>query len=73
MPAMTGRELRVMRSGALQPYWGKTGHYTMEFFSAARRLYEQSGFVPSGPFGGYTDDPLSVSYTLALAERDPVS
>ncbi len=27
---------------------------------AAIRLYERCGFTPSGPFGAYRDDPLSV-------------
>lgn len=38
----------------------------MAFFAPARRLYERSGFEPCGPFGAYTDDPLSAYYTLVL-------
>ncbi|MDN4613932.1 GNAT family N-acetyltransferase [Leifsonia sp. F6_8S_P_1B] len=38
----------------------------MDFFAPARRLYERAGFTPSGPFGKYTDDPLSAYYTLEL-------
>ncbi|WP_431218798.1 GNAT family N-acetyltransferase [Leifsonia xyli] len=38
----------------------------MDFFAPARRLYERAGFTPCGPFGKYTDDPLSVYYTIAI-------
>jgi putative acetyltransferase len=38
----------------------------MDFFAAARRLYERAGFEPCGPFGKYTADPLSAYYTLAV-------
>jgi len=36
------------------------------YFAPARRLYERHGFVRRGPFGDYTDDPLSVFYELDL-------
>lgn len=35
-------------------------------FAAARRLYEQMGFVYCGPFAGYAEDPYSVFMTLRL-------
>ncbi|MFJ8894945.1 GNAT family N-acetyltransferase [Leifsonia sp. NPDC102414] len=39
---------------------------SMAFFAPARRLYARAGFVESGPFGSYTDDPNSAFLTLAL-------
>ena len=36
-------------------------------FEAAHALYQRFGFVASGPFGTYTDDPFSRYYTLDLA------
>ena len=38
-------------------------------FDPAHRLYESVGFVRSGPFGGYLEDPNSVFMTLALVMR----
>ncbi len=40
---------------------------SMEAFEPARRLYESAGFVATGPFGSYVDDPNSIFMTLALA------
>ncbi|MFE5309087.1 GNAT family N-acetyltransferase [Isoptericola sp. NPDC056605] len=37
-----------------------------EYFAPARRLYARHGFVPCGPFGGYSPDPCSVFRTLDL-------
>ena len=39
---------------------------SMEFFAAARALYERAGFVECPPFGSYVDDPNSVFMTLSL-------
>jgi putative acetyltransferase len=36
------------------------------FFDPAVRLYERHGFVPTGPFAGYTDDPHSRYLLLEL-------
>lgn len=36
------------------------------FFAPARALYARHGFVPCGPFDGYTNDPNSVYLTLSL-------
>ncbi|WP_375389298.1 GNAT family N-acetyltransferase [uncultured Amnibacterium sp.] len=36
------------------------------FFDAAVRLYERHGFVPTGPFAGYTADPHSRYLALDL-------
>jgi len=35
-------------------------------FQAALSLYESEGFVPSGPFGGYSDTPFTRFFTRAL-------
>lgn len=39
---------------------------SMDFFEPARRLYRKFGFVPCGPFSGYTEDPNSVFMTMQL-------
>jgi putative acetyltransferase len=35
-------------------------------FAPARRLYERNGFLPSGPFGAYREDPHSAYYRLDI-------
>jgi putative acetyltransferase len=40
-----------------------------EAFAAAHALYERFGFVESGPFADYIDDPFSVFMTMELSER----
>ena len=35
-------------------------------FQAALSLYESEGFVPCGPFGGYSDTPFTRFFTRAL-------
>jgi putative acetyltransferase len=35
-------------------------------FDPARQLYASAGFVPCGPFEGYSDDPFSVFMTRVL-------
>ena len=35
-------------------------------FAPARAMYERAGFVPCGPFAGYSDESFSRYYTLAL-------
>jgi putative acetyltransferase len=37
-----------------------------DYFAPARRLYERHGFAVRPPFAGYTLDPNSVFYELAL-------
>lgn len=44
---------------------------SMEFFAAARRLYEACGFRPCAPFGNYKPDPNSVFMTKPLDELAP--
>ena len=39
---------------------------SMAAFEPAHRLYESAGFVRTGPFGSYTDDPNSVFMTLTI-------
>ena len=38
-------------------------------FDAAHALYARFGFVPCGPFAGYTDDSFSRFFRLGLADR----
>lgn len=42
----------------------ETGNH--EPFAAARALYRRMGFVPCGPFAGYSDESFSTYFTLAL-------
>jgi len=46
---------------------------SMEFFAAARRLYEANGFKPCAPFGNYKPDPNSVFMTKEIGELAPNS
>jgi len=39
---------------------------SMEFFDPARKLYSSFGFVLSGPFGDYVEDPNSVFMTSEI-------
>ncbi|MGZ4368492.1 MAG: GNAT family N-acetyltransferase, partial [Gaiellaceae bacterium] len=41
---------------------------TMAAFGPARSLYSKAGFVRCEPFGGYTDNPISICMTIELAE-----
>jgi putative acetyltransferase len=41
---------------------------SMDFFAAARTLYESAGFTRCLPFGDYVDDPNSVFMTKLLAD-----
>ncbi|MGC4175849.1 GNAT family N-acetyltransferase [Demequina sp.] len=40
---------------------------TQQYFAAAHRLYERSGFTECEPFGTYAEDPFSRFYTLELS------
>jgi putative acetyltransferase len=42
----------------------ETGTY--DAFAPARAMYEQAGFVPCPPFGGYTPNPFSICMTIEL-------
>ncbi len=39
---------------------------SMEAFAPARALYARFGFVETGPFGDYAEDPFSAFMTLVL-------
>jgi len=39
---------------------------SQEYFAAAHRLYERTGFEPCAPFGTYVEDPYARFYTLEL-------
>lgn len=39
---------------------------SQDYFAAARRLYARHGFVETGPFGTYVEDPHSTFMRLAL-------
>lgn len=39
---------------------------SMDYFAAARKLYERVGFKPCGPFADYGDDPNSIFMTMRL-------
>lgn len=39
---------------------------SMQFFEPARKLYSSFGFVESGPFGSYVEDPNSVFMTRCI-------
>jgi putative acetyltransferase len=56
--------LAEARARGLTSVWLETG--SSDEFAAARRLYERAGFVLTGPFGDYTEDPFSVFMTLTL-------
>ena len=40
---------------------------SMAAFEPARRLYASAGFIETGPFGSYVEDPHSSFMTLALS------
>ena len=46
---------------------------SMPAFFPAHRLYESAGFVRTGPFGDYVEDPNSVFMTLALEASAPLA
>lgn len=52
------------RALGIRSLWLETGSATE--FAPAQRLYESEGFVRTGPFDAYTDDPFSVFMTLVL-------
>jgi putative acetyltransferase len=42
-------------------------------FVPAHRLYESAGFMRTGPFGAYAEDPNSIFMTLVLAPLPPTA
>ncbi|MGI4779040.1 MAG: GNAT family N-acetyltransferase [Janthinobacterium lividum] len=57
--------LDVARSRGYERLSLETG--AVAAFVPAHRLYENAGFVRSGPFGNYVEDPHSVFMTLDLS------
>lgn len=52
------------RARGMTSLWLETG--SSPAFEPALRLYERAGFVRTGPFGDYTDDPFSVFLTREI-------
>lgn len=52
------------RARGMTSLWMETG--SSPAFEPALRLYERAGFVRTGPFGDYTDDPFSVFLTREI-------
>ena len=64
--AILMRIIEVARSRGYERLSLETG--TVAAFVPAHRLYESVGFVPTGPFGTYLEDPNSMFMTLSLAK-----
>ena len=62
--ALLDHALAQARARGLTSVWLETG--STDEFLAAHRLYESAGFVRTGPFEDYADDPFSVFMTLTL-------
>ncbi|WP_460772216.1 GNAT family N-acetyltransferase [Microbacterium sp. GXF7504] len=62
--AILRRIVTAARAEGMTALWLETGSGPQ--FLPARRLYESEGFARCGPFADYTDDPLSVYFTLPL-------
>lgn len=56
--------LDVAKARGYTGLWLETG--SMDAFIPARRLYESYGFVFTGPFGDYAEDPNSVFMHLQI-------
>ena len=52
------------RERGMKSLWLETG--SPDDFLPARRLYESEGFVETGPFGDYPENPFSVFMTRTL-------
>ena len=59
--AMLERLIELAQSQGMKRLSLETGNSPL--FTAANRLYERSGFVRCGPFGGYSDTPFTNFYT----------
>ena len=64
--AILMRIIEVARSRGYERLSLETG--TVAAFVPAHRLYESVGFLRTGPFGAYVEDPNSVFMTLSLAK-----
>lgn len=68
-------DLRIASADSTEPDLARRRGYravhletgAQDFFAPARRLYEAHGFVATGPFGTYVEDPASVFMRLDLA------
>ena len=62
--AMLRHLLAEARARGMRTLWLETG--STDDFVPARRLYASEGFVETGPFGDYPENPFSVFMTLTL-------
>jgi putative acetyltransferase len=62
--AMLERLIDIARSQGMRRLSLETGNSAL--FSAANCLYETSGFVRCGPFGGYPDTPFTHFFTREI-------
>lgn len=62
--ALLSHIIDVARSRGYERLSLETG--SMAAFTPAHRLYASAGFVETGPFGAYAEDPNSVFMTLVL-------
>jgi putative acetyltransferase len=62
--ALMNRLVAEARTRGFRHLWIETG--TSEHYAPAQRLYERSGFTPTGPFANYTEDPNSYYMTRSL-------
>lgn len=56
--------IETARTRNYESLWLETGVHPD--FAPARKLYKKHGFVETGPFGDYTEDPHSLFMTLPL-------
>ena len=61
---MLARLIDLARSQGMTKLSLETGNSPL--FAAANRLYEHSGFVRCGPFGGYPNTPFTHFYTREI-------
>lgn len=66
--ALLAHIIAEARSRGYQRLSLETG--SMDSFAAAKRMYEQFGFVYCGPFADYVLDPYSVFMTMELTQED---
>lgn len=62
--ALLGHLIAEARARGMTSLWLETG--SSAAFEPAIRLYESAGFVRTGPFGDYTDDPFSLFLTREI-------
>lgn len=73
-PAYRGRGLSKAMLAHLENYTRGQGVYLLRletglYQTEAISLYEKMGYTRTGPFGPYTDDPLSLLYEKGLAAQ----